>query len=182
MAQRSRYPAISLSEAVAKVERIYEKEGPNAMSSEVAAQHMGYSGLNGASLTALAALKKYGLLEGRAEDLRITPAGIVIVSDKKSPDQSERAAALKVGFLSDPLFRELDERFKGKTTEINVVSYLQKKGFAPQAARAAAKSYIESSTFVVHEAEGYDWRSQAPTDEPSMQARSTLVEATFRPG
>jgi hypothetical protein len=180
MAQRSRYPAIPLPEAVAKVEKIYEQEGPNAMSSEVAAKHMGYGGLNGASLTSLAALKKYGLLEGRAEDLRVSKDGIVIVSDRKADDQTERQAALSAAFLSDPLFKELDERFAGKTTEINVTSYLQKKGFAPPAARSAARSYLESSTFVDHETDGYDWRSSNPSEERPIQSKPQSTEVAAK--
>jgi hypothetical protein len=164
MAQRSRYPAIPLPEAVNRLEKIYEKEGPSAMSSAVAVQHMGYSGLNGASLTALAALKKYGLLEGRAEDLKISKEGVVIVSDKNATNQSERATAIRSAFLSDPLFQELDERFKGKTTDINVISYLQKRGFAPAAARSAARSYMESSTFADQEGAPIEGVRGTPTE------------------
>ena len=178
MAQRSRYPAIPLPEAVERVERIYEQEGPNAMSSKVAVQHMGYGGLNGASLTVLAALKKYGLLEGRGEDLRVSKAGVVILSDKKAEDQTERAEAIRSAFLSDPLFRELDERFSGKTTEINVTSYLQKKGFAPNAAKSAAKSYMESAAFVTSEVGAYNLPTISLSDgTPMLQSRGTTPES-----
>jgi hypothetical protein len=163
---------------VERLAKVYEKEGSRPMSSDVAVQHMGYSSRNGASLTVLAALKKYGLVEGRAEDLRVSRAGIVILSDQGAEDQTERAAALREALVSDALFRELDERFSGRTTEINVISYLQKRGFNPAAARSAAKSYIESAAFVEREVGAYNSSSSVETEEPTMQQRAQSIEPT----
>jgi hypothetical protein len=183
MKQRARYPAIPLPEAVARVEAIYKQEGKNGMINEVAVRHMGYSSLNGASMSVLAALKKYGLLEGRGDEIKVSHDAVIIVSDRGIDDQTERAEALRRCLLSDPLFSELQERFLGKTTVLNVASYLQKKGFKPAAAQNAAKSYIESVAFVEDEVGVYNFRVENGLGPEAMtQAPITLgvsnVQAT----
>lgn len=146
------------------------------MSSEVAVQHMGYSGLNGASLSVLASLKKYGLLEGRAEDLKVSQNGIIIISDELADDQTERVAALQTVLVTDPLFKELYDRFGARTTEINITSYLKKKGFKPIAAGIAAKSYIESIEYVKQETGSY--KSDAPTVKQEKETTDETASKT----
>ena len=180
MSKRSHYPAISLAEAVKKLELIYGREGPSSMSSEVAVQHMGYSGLNGASLTVLAGLKKYSLLEGRAENLKVSQNGIIIISDEHVDDQTERVAALQAALVADSLFKELYDRFGDKTTDININSYLKKKGFKPAAARTAAKSYIESTAFVKQETGSYNHEEEI--DQQEVETMSAPIGAiTMKP-
>ena len=70
-----------------------------------------------------------------------------------------------------PLFKELGERFAGKTTELNVSSFLQKKGFKPVASKNAAKSYIESVKFVDEETKGYNL-GESTEEEPQAMAQN----------
>lgn len=172
MKKRARYPSISLGDAIERVEKIYRHEGRNAMSSDVAAQHLGYSGLNGASLSVLAAMKKYGLLEGRADDIRVSDDAVIIISDRGLEDQAERADALTRALIADPVFKELHDRFGNRTTEINVSSFLQKKGFNPTAAKSAAKYYLESVTFVDDEIGDYTISNIEEEEPSSMQPKS----------
>lgn len=151
-----RYPSMSLEEAISKVEAIFQKEHRNPMPKEVAVQHMGYGSVNGASLGALASLKMYGLLEGRGDELRVSPSAICIIVDAGTDDQTERSQALRGALQISELFADLSERFGKTPTETNLSAYLTKSGFRPDAARTAARSYIESVAFVERETVGYN--------------------------
>lgn len=146
--QRPRYPAIGLREAAEKIEVLFKKEHRSPMSPETATHHLGFKGLNGSSLRIVAALRKYGLLEGRGHNLVITDGAISIIADKGIEGSQDRAEALKHALSSDPLFDELNNRFEGKASEVNLVSHLTKKGFKPDSAKMAASSYLDSVAFV----------------------------------
>src|SRR5881409_3213015 len=82
-----RYPNVSLPDAISKAKMIYNKEHMSPLTPQVAAEAMGYSGLNGASLKMISSLKKYSLLEGRGDDVRLTKdAQTLIIEDSSSPD------------------------------------------------------------------------------------------------
>jgi hypothetical protein len=153
---RYRYPVIGLRDAVAKIEALFHKEHRNPMSPETVAHHIGYGSLNGASQRVIAALKKYGLLEGRGHDLVITTDAITIIADKDVQDQSDRAAALERALVSDSLFEELRNRFGDQVSEVNVTSYLVKKGLMPDSAKRACASFLDSVAFIKEELNGHN--------------------------
>src|ERR1700712_5719142 len=66
------YPQIGLREAVQRVKSVYDRDYRNVLTREVAAERLGYSGLNGKSLAVLAALGRFGLVEGRGDEVRVT--------------------------------------------------------------------------------------------------------------
>ena len=66
------YPALGLPDALAKAAGIYRVLHNHAGPREVIAKAMGYTGLNGASATAISALHKYGLLERSGEENKIS--------------------------------------------------------------------------------------------------------------
>jgi hypothetical protein len=137
------YPSISLKEAIEKARSVYSKDHRNKMHREVVAKHLGYSGLNGASLTMLSALLKYGLLEGRGDEIRVSDPAVTILVDP--PDSAERKEALKAAAMRPPLFSELVNQFGGQVpSEENLTAYLQKRGFKPSAAAAAAQAFRDT--------------------------------------
>ena len=99
-----RYPMWSLPEAVQRVRKIFEVEPHNEMSAEAMVKHMGYQSLSGTAGKALSALKKYGLVEGRGDGLRVSRDALTILTDENAEDQRERASALRRAATSDPLF------------------------------------------------------------------------------
>ena len=155
------YPAIGLREAVDCVADIYRNDYQNPIPRLVAAQHMGYNGLNGKSLSVLSALSKYGLLEGRGDDTRVSNLAVTIIAHP--PGSAERAAALKSASEKPELFAELDSRFQGgKASEQAIRSYLLTQKFIPVAADAAIRSYRESKELV--DAEGGEYHIPAPKE------------------
>jgi hypothetical protein len=148
------YPAIGLKEAIEKVRAVYEQDYQNGISRAVAAEHMGYASLNGKSLGVLSALIKYGLLEGRGDDTRVSDLAVRIIAHE--PGEPERAAAIRAAATRPELFGELDSRFKdGKASDQAIRSYLMTQKFIPAAADAAIRSYRETKQLAATESAGY---------------------------
>jgi hypothetical protein len=93
-----RYPVISLPEALKRAVRVWKRDRRNKIPKEVVAEHMGYTTLNGASLGAIAAAFKYGLLEGSREAMGVTERAVAIfVHEKGSPEWTEMRSSRTAG-------------------------------------------------------------------------------------
>lgn len=150
------YPAIGLEEAIEKVRSAYSKGLYQSLVSKKAlAEAMGYKSLSGASLPVLSAVAKYGLIEGRGENTRISDLAVSIIAHE--PGTPERAKAIREAAGKPELFAQLDERSnRGKTTDAAIRSYLLTRRFIPPAADAAIRSYRETKELVGAESRGYD--------------------------
>jgi hypothetical protein len=154
-ARSPQYPAIGLKDAIEKVTAVYNRDYQNPIPRAVAAGHMGYQSLNGKSLGVLSAVLKYGLLEGRGDDTRVSDLAVAIIAHP--PGESARVEALKEAASKPELFSELDARFQGgKASDQALRSYLLTQKFIPSAADAVIRSYRETKSFVDVEMVGYD--------------------------
>lgn len=156
------YPGMDLKSAVERAELIYKKDFLRAMPPEVAAQHLGYTSLNGASLTTISALKKYGLLEGRAEALRLSKDAQIVI--EKLPGFGEVIDRLA---FTPALWNEICVHFDGEVpSEGNLRALLLKKGFNPGRVGSIIKDYIATVEFTSSAGVGY------------VEAKPELVEAS----
>lgn len=141
------YPAISLPEAIERIRKVYEKEHTHKAAPEVVAKALGYSGLNGASLSVMSALKKFGLLEEVGKDLKVSHQALTILVDPK--DSAERAKFIREAAFAPALFSELQAQYgSGVPSDENLRSYLLKRGFAPASVDAPIRSYRETIALV----------------------------------
>jgi len=150
-ARSPQYPAIGLKEAFEKIESVYKKDYQNPISRIVAVSHMGYNGLNGKSLGVLSALGKYGFLDGRGDENKVSDLAMQIIAH---PSHSpERYEALKEAASKPELFSELDSRFSGgRVSDTALRSYLLTQKFIPSAADAVIRAYRETKQFLETEA------------------------------
>jgi hypothetical protein len=163
------YPTIGLPEAIEKIKAVYAKDYQNKITREVAAEHMGYRSLNGKSLGVLSAVAKFGLLEGRGDDNRVSDLALAIIAHP--PGTPERARAIVEAAGRPELFAELDDRFPGgKASEPTIRAFLMTQKFIPQAADMAIRSYRETKALVNEESGAYsgDGSSQSSQDENTM--------------
>jgi hypothetical protein len=168
-----RYPNIPLGEAIARVRAIYQREHMSPLSPAIAAEAMGYGGLNGTSLKVISSLRKYGLLEGRGEDVRVsTDAQTLIIEEPTSQDY--RVALRRCG-LNPELFSELKKQFPGQASDRNISVYLERQGFKPDAAALTAKNFRETVALVEGESGGYGLQGSDEQDRSGgpMQTQVT---------
>jgi hypothetical protein len=173
------YPAIGLLEAIERVEAVYNSGVYRTpLTRQSLAEHMGYKSLSGASLPVLSALAKYGLIEGRGDDNRISELAVSIIAHP--PGSSERAKAIREAAGKPELFAQLDQRTNdGKTTDQAIRSYLLTRGFIPPAADAAIRAYRETKELVKGEFQGYQ-SPELEADGAIKNGRKGKVDSEHR--
>ena len=161
------YPALSLSEAVQRAQLVFDKQNLHGAPRDVLAVSMGYNSLNGASATAISALVKYGLLDGRADDIRLSErAKRILFAD----NDSEKVEALREAAVEPTLFRELSEKFPGTAPSDDVLrNYLLRKGFGPGAVSAVIRCYRETLDFARLSAGAYDSGASQTQERAPME-------------
>ena len=70
---------MTIGESLERIKRIYKQQQTHAAPSEVVAQALGYTTINGASKGVIATLKQYGLLEGSGDGLRVSDQSVSIL-------------------------------------------------------------------------------------------------------
>lgn len=141
MVDRSpKFPSIGLGEAIDAIRLIYHREGRSAMPRLSAVRPLGYSSINGRSLSIIGALRGYGLLDGRGDDVRLSQDAITILN---APEKSsERQEALRRAFEAPSAFALL--RSKGDSSPETLRWHLIKANFRDEAADRLLKVYLES--------------------------------------
>jgi len=141
------YPAISLPDAIARIAKIHAAEQHLPAPKEVLAKHIGYNGLNGASLKVISALGKYGLLEEvNGDKMRVSPLAMNILYP---PNDAAKAQAISEAAFLPTLFAELRAEWGGTVpSDANMRSYLVRRNFATDAIDRVIGAYRETAEMV----------------------------------
>lgn len=106
------YPYYNLDLSIDVARMIQEKGGGECSSAHLASFLSYKSARSGTYLTRLSSAKIFGLVEGRGDSLRPTERALSIINPVM-PDDRRRENIN--AFLGVPLYREIYERFKGKS-------------------------------------------------------------------
>lgn len=158
---------MNLGEAIDLARRIFRNDGMHPLDRESAVQHIGYKTVNGASATALASLKQFGLTADAGTGmLRLTDLALDIL--EPTSDEAERAALL-VAASSPDLFSSLRERFPDKPpSESNLRAHLIRQGFTAAAVKSIIPAYLGTHEFVSNlEATGESAQVLEKSDNPT---------------
>ena len=179
------YPSLSLPQAIEMVEKLHKANRTSIISRETAAKDMGYAGLTGRSLTVLAALGQFGLVEKAGKgDIKVTRRAVEILH---SVDESDRAEAIQEAAFAPPLFQQLHERFpEGVPSQNALRSYLIQRDFGDVAIGPAIAAFLETNSFAENAKESGSSgnaadegrESPASTQEPTMQPQPSAMLAT----
>ncbi len=173
------YPQMSIKEAIERVGLLYKAIGGHPTSREVIAKGLGYSGLNGTSATAISTLTKYGLIDGRGEEVKVSDRAMAILHPHSKEEQLE---ALRSAALAPDLFQELASKFPGGAPHGELLrNYLLRNKFSPQAVDAAILAYKETIEFVGGFLGDYDSASQSTKDAQPMQSSQPIITPTKTP-
>jgi hypothetical protein len=148
------YPGIGLAQAINLVRELWNKERRTPVTEEVAVKDMGYTSLNGATRTYLSALRKYGLIEGTDQGVRVSELGMRILhSPEGSPEYQK---ALQEAALKPELFRELYQTHIEASDE-NLKSFLiLNKQFSPAGAKQCISAFRDTVALAKPLGAGYD--------------------------
>ena len=143
------YPAIALGECLRLVKILFEKERKHLALSSVIAGHWGYSAKSSGALLAIAACKRFGLLneEGSRDKrmLSVSDSAIALLNPA-NPNQTQM---LKETALRPEIFAELWKKYNGHlpSTETITAFLVFERGFAEDAARSVLATFKETIAF-----------------------------------
>lgn len=148
------YPAVGLRDAITDITVIHSKDGRNKISRDAVARHLGYNGLNGRSMRKIGALKAYGLMDGRGDDLRVSDDAVEIIAEPASSETRQKIIS-KCAF-QPALFSQFQDHFEDSPSEENLKSYLIKNAFTDDGAKKVIAVYLDTLGLVSEEGNGYN--------------------------
>jgi hypothetical protein len=144
------YPGVSLPKAIEYAQAFYAKEHKHAAAPAIAARAMGFTDhKSGAAGTALAALKKFGLLlEDEKGQVHLSPWALDIIL-APSEDHAARLKAIREAALAPVVYRELWEKWNGRLpSDQNIGYYLEReRSFNPNVIRSFIKDFRATVEF-----------------------------------
>lgn len=174
------YPSLDLEAAIGRAGRIQSVYSISSVDRAAIVTAMGYSGLSGSALQALASLTAYGLLERRGKgEAGITELAMKVLFSESS---GERAEGAREAALSPPAFAMIASKFgEQQTTGADgIVAFLCRNGFNAKAAGIAARSYIESMRFLASIDDDRGDAPQAPLEEAVIAPTVAAPEQAYR--
>jgi hypothetical protein len=149
------YPSLTLFEAIDRVRKIYNAEHTHVAAKDVVAKDLGYSTLNGASLTVIGALKRYGFLEDSGDGLKVS-ANAVTILELEEEDPSYKAA-IRTAAYQPTFFSELRSEYgENLPSDGNLRHHLIRKGFQSKAADEVIRIYRDNLELLEDEEDGYN--------------------------
>ncbi len=141
------YPSLSLEQAIDMAAKLHKSVRTNVVSRETAAKDMGYTGLTGRSLTVLAALAQYGLVERAGKgDIKVTRRAVEILHPV---EETHRIEAIRDAATAPTLFRDITERFPDGMPSGNALrSYLVQRDFNDVAIGQAIDAFLDTNAYV----------------------------------
>ncbi len=173
------FPSMSLGDAIEATRAVYQREGRSKMPRLSVVKPLGYTSINGRSLSVLGALKAYGLLDGRGDELRITDDGITIIS---APQNSrDRQDALTRAFEAPAAFNLLRSQGSDASPE-TLRWHLVKSNFREDAADKLLRVYLDSRELVNSALPEYGAGSNADGEAVQSEVpESVITSATPSP-
>jgi hypothetical protein len=160
------YPQIDLGTAIEAVRTAFTEEGRNRMSKEVLSKHLGYTSVNGRALAKIGAVRAYGLIEGKENELRISDdAKTLLIAPLESSDRTD---AVQRCAFKPPIFNDIRASFETTPSEHNLRYHLAKKDYTLEAAGKAAKNYLATVRLVEEAISSYH-PGEVEEDDAAMQ-------------
>ena len=142
-ADLNQFPRRSLKDCLRLGKLLLEKISNTQVDQHVAIGAIGYSTMNGAAMSALGALRHYGLIEGlRGKGVCATAA---LVKASRSDDQP----LLTELAFRPAVFRHLKEGGFETCTDDVLMKHLEGRGLSARAARDAVKIFRANAAFLV---------------------------------
>lgn len=186
------YPAIGLEQAITRARTLYDHEARNPAPVAAVLGHWNYSAKSSGGRLALAALKKYGLVEDEGSKehrkVKLTRLALSILLDDRE-GSPERAQAIRTAALAPGINREILERFPdGLPSDANLRHFLLFErafteaavgDFVPQFRATVAFAGLDGGATLSHDEEDKDPANEqdAQQQEPGVTPPPPAVDA-----
>lgn len=146
------YPAISLKVAIEKADMLYRREGKHPTPTSTALSDIGYSTTSGAGIVALAALKKFGLIEdegsGMDRVVKLTDLALDIILSPND-DSTGKMEAIQHAAMLPPIHSDLWKEFEGSLPSPANLRHnlIRKRNFTDSGANEFIRQFSETIAF-----------------------------------
>lgn len=170
------YPNFALPKAIELIRKVFSADRRNPIDREVAAKHLGYSGLSGAADKVLGSLGHYGLLERAGKgQVRVTQAAVDILHPV-SPEGKRKA--LHEAAFSPSIFAEIHSHFAdGLPSEAALKSWLMREEFLDRAIVPVTKAYLGTCQYLEQEQAIESGGPSRPEGEKNDSAEEDLGDS-----
>lgn len=146
--QSPSYPSFGLGKAVDLVGKVYSGAHQTRIDPKMLFKLLGYKSESGASLAASASLKRFGLLEGRGSEIRVSGLAMKFLRPLNEDELGEGAIeAAKEPEIFQELLR-LSEDGSPPSDEV-LSAYLERKfGFHPKGAKSCVRAFRDTLEYV----------------------------------
>lgn len=153
-ARSPQYPAFGLGKAIELVRKVHAKLHTHKAAPIVLANALGYTSMNGKSITALSTLKKFDLLDEQGNELKVTKTALTILFEPaNTPAWKE---AMKRAALAPALFSKLCHEYPGSVPADELVrSYLLQNGFLVSTVNLPIRAFRDTMELVKGFVDGY---------------------------
>lgn len=172
------YPNFALPKGIELARKIFSADRRNPIDREVAAKHLGYVGLSGASDKILGSLAHYNLLERAGKgQVRVTQTAVDILHPATPSGKKD---ALQLAAFSPSIFAEIRDHFSdGPPSEHALKSWLMREEFLDRAILPVTKAYLGTCLFLEQEraieSGGPSFEKSGKTNSPD-DARNELAK------
>lgn len=141
------YPTIGLREAVERLKKFYAVDGKAGAPPEIAVKHMGYATAHGGAMSALSALKKFGLLSEANGRVVPTQRALEIVNLKDGDPR--RSQALKDAFVEPTIHTAIiaDNPNGVPAPDVLESELTTYKGFNPNSVKDFVSEFLDGMEF-----------------------------------
>jgi hypothetical protein len=135
------YPALSLRECCQRTRLLWTKEKRTPVPADVAAKAIGYAGVSGPSRTALASMKKYGLVDSDDKTVRVSDLALRLIHP---PGEQEEIKALQEAALKPELFASLYSTHQNASDDALRSYLITRLDFSESGARQVIKAFRDT--------------------------------------
>lgn len=162
------YPQYGLRRAIDMVRGVYEGAHRSEISNDAIVGLMGFNARSGPSSAAIAALKYFGLIEGRDPKLRVTPLALKILEPL---NEQERKVALLTAAQTPAPFGELSKEFGPRRPAEGVLRSLAVRRYNLSGSGAAkfVSTYLDTVDFLASE-RVFDERDDRADEERTSES------------
>ena len=169
------FPMLDLGTALKAARKAFEKDHRNKISKGALAKHLGHDRLSGPVFGKIGALRAYGLIEGKGDELKITDDAVHALM---APEGSTELSAAMLKLATHPkLFHRIRKEFPTPPSADKLEFWLDKLQFSSDAAERATKNYLATMLLVEGGAGEYD-----SGDEPALDRHPTTIKAPMPRG
>lgn len=171
------YPAFSLSEAISKINVLWEKDGKVGAHRSVVLKHLGFNSESGSALRNLATLKMFGLTSENNRHIILTEIALDIIL--YSHDKNIYYRSLKESALKPDIYNELYNKYTDglPSTDALKSELIREYNFNPK----AIDRFIESFKSTLEYADLLNGKDEIDERVPSKHRGTREMKSYDRP-